>query len=451
MNPRITALENKKRELQAEIAQTRGEIQASGQPATEDDTNRLQALSELAADYSRRIDRMQELYTPNGREKPVDGLQIGVPGQAFAASGVQSSFSMPRNATAGEAWYYKTFGPPAASNNGFESYGEFLRTIESGSPDHRLHTLAAGQLGGEGARGGFLVPEEHRVSVIGPAYEASVCMQRADVHSMGHETLTIAGWDTSSAEGGTLFGGFTASIVPEAGDMSPQEGQVRAVKLTARKAAILARSSNELVADAPALNSLMETSLGQAIGYVADYWCLNGTGAGQPLGALVADSRITVDKENAQAADTITAANISTMFSRLHPALYSQAVWMAHPSTIPMLEGLQVSAGTAGQLWPGLVRLGEGGYGIMGRPCIISEKLPPLGDEGDIVLIDWSQYALGMRSDISIQVSAHIYFTSDQTAYRAIMRFDGRPKWNGAYTDIGGNTYSWCVTLEDRD
>jgi HK97 family phage major capsid protein len=123
---------------------------------------------------------------------------------------------------------------------------------------------------------------------------------------------------------------------------------------------------------------------------------------------------------------------------------------MASPSCIPQLEALTVTAGTAGQLWPGLVRQDTGGYGIMGRPCIISEKLPALGDEGDIMLVDWKQYAIGMRQEISVEASRHVYFTSDEVAWRAIMRFDGMPKWSSTYTDINGSTYSWCVTLAAR-
>ena len=50
----------------------------------------------------------------------------------------------------------------------------------------------------------------------------------------------------------------------------------------------------------------------------------------------------------------------------------------------------------------------------------------------------------GMRSDVSI----HLYFDSDQTAFRFIMRVGGQSYWSAAITrQNGSNTLSPIVTL----
>ena len=68
---------------------------------------------------------------------------------------------------------------------------------------------------------------------------------------------------------------------------------------------------------------------------------------------------------------------------------------------------------------------------LLGRPVIMSEKTPGiLGDKGDLSLVDWSFYLLGIRDNLMIDTSDHVKFTSDQTTVRAIARNDGRPWLN---------------------
>ncbi len=72
-----------------------------------------------------------------------------------------------------------------------------------------------------------------------------------------------------------------------------------------------------------------------------------------------------------------------------------------------------------------------------------------LGTEGDIILFDPTQYltvlkAEGMRTDVSI----HLYFDSDHTAFRFIMRVGGQSYWPAAISrQYAANTLSPIVTL----
>jgi len=55
----------------------------------------------------------------------------------------------------------------------------------------------------------------------------------------------------------------------------------------------------------------------KGLGWYMDYAFINGTGEGQPLGIINDPALITVDKEDSQAAATITYQNVVNMFQGL--------------------------------------------------------------------------------------------------------------------------------------
>ena len=92
----------------------------------------------------------------------------------------------------------------------------------------------------------------------------------------------------------------------------------------------------------------------------------------------------------------------------------------------------------------------DGRFFILTRPVVFTEKVPTLGAKGDIGLYDFSQYAIGIRKDISIDRSRHAGFTTDSTYFRGILRADGTPTWRQAYQPKNGDTLSPFVTVEAR-
>jgi HK97 family phage major capsid protein len=91
---------------------------------------------------------------------------------------------------------------------------------------------------------------------------------------------------------------------------------------------------------------------------------------------------------------------------------------------------------------------------LLGRPIVPHEATSALGDLGDIILADLSTYLTltkggGMRFD----VSPHIYFDQDATAYRFIMRIGGQSWWRSAFAGRDSNnpnTLGCFVTLAAR-
>jgi len=342
------------------------------------------------------------------------------------------------------ATYQKLFGTPSG-NEGWATAGEFFGTLHSGMSDPRLQMLNEGS----GPSGGFLMPTQFSPIMLDSIVETSLILPRCRVYPMSTNELRVPGFDTSTAASGVLYGGITGAWIGEGGDITVTNPEARQLRLIARKLAILISVTNELSADALNLESQITGALQSAGSWFVDDSLLNGTGAGQPRGILTDPTCISVSAESGQDPDTILVENLHNMFSRLHPSCIPNSIWLCSVTAIPQLLQLSIPMGLGGQHVPVLNET-NGSFSMLSRPVFFTEKMAALGDRGDILLVDPTQYSVGLRSELSIEKSAHIYFTSDKTAYRALIRLDGMGTWNAVYTPAHGSTLSWAVTLAAR-
>ena len=138
------------------------------------------------------------------------------------------------------------------------------------------------------------------------------------------------------------------------------------------------------------------------------------------------------------------------MLSHLYTAGFKNAVWLAHPSTIPQLASLSVTIGTAGSHIP-VLRESDGKFYLLTKEVIFTEKLNYLGSAGDLLLADLSQYVVALKEELRVDLSQHAYFSTDQTAVRLISRFEGCPLWqNTLTTQDSSHTVSPFVILAER-
>lgn len=235
---------------------------------------------------------------------------------------------------AGKA-YRQMFPGANAGNDGFKHFGEFLSVLHSQRHDGRLR---ASMTVGTDSGGGFLVPDQFAAQVLDKSLENEIVRSRCQVHPMTSDTLKIGGFD--SLDHSSNLSGFTAEWVGEEGTPTLSAGKVRQVQLKAKKLFLLAPVSNELTVDAPDFERTLGDALIQAVGWHLDYACLNGTGAGQPLGVLNDPALIEVAADDGQPASTIKMSNLNQMM-RMHPACFANSVWVANPTTIPELLSLQ--------------------------------------------------------------------------------------------------------------
>ncbi len=342
--------------------------------------------------------------------------------------------------------FEKMFGS-VQRNTEFEKPEDFVRAVNSGRHDDRLIHATIQQEGSD-PLGGFIVPEEQTAKTLDSSLETEQVRPRAQIWPMTSATRKIPSFDGGDHTS-ALFGGLTASWLPETGEASEVAAQLRLLILTAHKLACFTRVSNELAEDGLSFEQQLNAAMIKTVGWYLDYAFLRGTGAGEPLGVLNDPALITVNKEGGQSADTINYTNLTKMFARLAPQCLANSIWIANSTAIPQLLALSIVVGAGGSAVPVLSQE-NGQFSMLTRPCIFSEKLPKLGDKGDIILVDLSQYAIGIRREMLLDKSQHVGWLTDTTGFRLIMRVDGKGTWSKAVTPKEGDSLSWAVTLQAR-
>lgn len=306
---------------------------------------------------------------------------------------------------------------------------------------------------GEPASGGFLVPEAFRAELLSLSLEQSVVRPRARVVPM-ETSRVIYPYIDDTSHASNVFGGVQGYWTPESGTMTDVAASFGRMALEAWKLTAFANVPNELIADsAVSFEAFVRSTFPQALAYFADVAFLSGSGAGQPLGILTDanNARVVQAKESGQAADTIVWENIVKMYARMLPQSLSSAVWVVSPNTFAELATMALSVGTGG----GPIWLNNGVQGppatILGRPVIISEKVPALGNEGDVNFIDFSYYLVGDRQAMTVASSEHFRFQNGETSFKFVERLDGRPWLQSALTPRnGGDTLTPFVSLAER-
>lgn len=175
---------------------------------------------------------------------------------------------------------------------------------------------------------------------------------------------------------------------------------------------------------------------------------LTGTGTGEMLGILNSGAKITISEEGSQAADTIVGNNLLKMRARAWK--YPNCVWHANHDTYTQLAAAHI-AGTNGDVF--LFAPGNGTDvpdTLLGRPIHFTEYAETLGDEGDIALVNWSQYLVGTLEGMQSASSVHVRFLNNENTFKFWMSNDGAPWWRTALTPKNGSTLSPIVTLEAR-
>ena len=297
--------------------------------------------------------------------------------------------------------------------------------------------------------GGFLVPGETAAKIHNVSLENEIIMPRCFVQPMRSNSIDIPAMAIGD-HSANLYGGFTASYVAEAGTISEADPKTRNMSLTAKKLTGMIRFSAELAEDIPGGEGQIINICGKGLGWYRDKAFLKGTGAGQPLGILNAPCTIEVDPEGGQNADTIVYENLVNMLGRLHPACFNNSVWICQVSAIPQLLQLSMAVGTGGSAVPVMTE-SDGTFRILTRPVIFTEKTEKVGDRGDIILADLSQYVVGLRGEMRFDQSIHVHFTTDELLARLIERHDGQPLWNAPLVlEDGSTTVSPFVTLGER-
>ncbi len=343
--------------------------------------------------------------------------------------------------------------------------GEQLRSIVNAakspySIDPRLRGIQERAATGLGeaipADGGFFVQKDQSDQIIQKVYDVGGLINRCRRFpiSANSNGVKIPGVDESSRADGSRIGGVRGYWVDEGVAPTASKPKFFQVELQLNKVAALVYLSDELLADAALLESFVMSVAPDELRFKVEDAIVNGTGVGKPLGILQAPCLVSVAKEVGQLADTVVYENITKMWSRMYARSRANAVWFINQDVEPQLYTMGITIGTGGSpvyLPPG--GASQAPYGtLFGRPVVPLEYCPTVGDTGDVLLADMSQYYLIEKGGVQSATSIHVQFLTDQSVLRFIYRIDGQPAWKDALTPKSGstNTLSPFVKLDAR-
>ena len=356
---------------------------------------------------------------------------------------------------------------------GFKTFGEQLRAVRDHcigrGTDEKLATgekavaaaikaKALSNYSGEGvgADGGFTIAPDFNTEILSHVYSDEAILPRCRQVSVAGNTATFikdetVAWGTD---------GVQAYWAGEATVLNDSKIKLGEINITLHKLTILVPVTNELLEDSAiaigqyvmqaAQPKLADKINGAIIGNASSATGSQGQGAGQPLGILNSPAAIQQNKDSGQAANTITFSNAVNMLSRMPAYSQRNAVWLHHSTAFPQIA--QMTVGNFPVFTPpGGANAAPFGS-LLGKPLIPSEQCQSLTNKGDINLVDFKQYLAvtkgsGLRSDMSV----HLYFDRDISAFRFVFRIGGQPWLQAPITQKNGSgTLSPFVYLQNR-
>lgn len=342
---------------------------------------------------------------------------------------------------------------------GFKSAGEFASLIKQASvpgsslpyEDERLKVLSAPTNFHRetSSQDGYMVPPAIREQVWALAFDDESVLSSVSPEPTESNSVQLYA-DESTPWGSS---GVQANWAAEGSQMDPSRLTTEARNVALHKLYAFVLATDELLSDAPRLNSRLTVQAARAIRWKADAAIVEGDGVGKPLGWMNSGALVTVAKESGQSADTIVADNVLKMFSRLLQTGTAGAYWLVNSSTVPQLSTMTIGDQP---IWTppqtGLTQA-PGGF-LLGLPIRFSEHAELLGDKGDIQLVAPNgYYATNKAGGIDFAASMHLYFDYDVEAFRWTFRLGGQPYLSAPVTPAKGgasNTKSHFITLAER-
>ncbi len=343
----------------------------------------------------------------------------------------------------------------------YKSLGEQLMSVIKSEVDNetdpRLKQIKAvsGLSEGQPSDGGFLVQTDYRSELLRRTYETGAISSRVRriPISANANGVKIPAIDETSRADGSRMGGMQTYWGVEGGSPTASKPKLREIELTLHKLYALCYLTEELMADAGALEAFVMSEFPVEMNYAVENAFLRGDGVGKPLGILNSGASVTVEKEPSQTAGSIVFENVINMWARMWSRSRPNAVWLINQDCEPQLARMSLAVGTGGvPVYLPAGGLSTSGYAsLMGRPVIPVEYCSSVGNVGDVILADFSQYLSIDKGGIESQSSMHVRFVEGETALRFTYRCDGQPTWNSALTPANStNTLSPVVLLQTR-
>lgn len=406
------------------------------------DFARLEALHETNAADIKAEERVRDLernYQPARPAADADGQAAAA---AAARAGVQVKERFEDD-------------PKRGFKNHTDQLSAIMKAGQTGIVDNRLKPLAAAgsdeQSGHTDPYGGFLLAPAFAPGILSVPAEIDPTAGRVTALPMQNSRIIInARVDKNHTS--SVSGGLTVARVPAAKAATTSRQEFEQVELVAHDLVGAAFATSRILKESPAsFMALMQAGFGDEFAAKKLDERLNGSGAGEFQGVINADCTIVVSKEQAQTADTILFENVNKMAARCWR--YGSSIWLVNHDALPQVTTLYMPIGTGGERVPIYAPGNEDApFGtLLGRPIFPTEFCRTVGDKGDIVLGNWSQYLEGNFGGVEEARSIHVRFLEREECFLFVEMNDAKPWWRSALTPkYSTTTLSPFVVLQAR-
>lgn len=263
--------------------------------------------------------------------------------------------------------------------------------------------------------------------LFGPSFR-SILYQHLVFHSAIRQTratvLTTGGGENLLLPKTTAHPA-AGTIVSEAaaiGESDPSFGQGT---LQAFKYGNIVLVSSELEQDTQVdLLGYLAKIMGQRLGDGMGAHFVTGTGSSQPQGVLTGAGTIAQVTGGTPAASGATFAELTQVYDKIIPPYQVNAEWFLGQSAMQKIRALVNSQGTPIFL-PSLY--GSQPDTLFGKPIVMDPNMPtPAANATSIAFGDFSAYFIRDVAGLRFERSIDYAFNTDQIAYRALWRADGR-------------------------
>ena len=342
-------------------------------------------------------------------------------------------------------------------------FGDFIRDGFKGGPNWeqaaQLHTTtmmkSLGANSADWSDGGLLVLPEYSPEIMSMLYESNSLWNRTKQFTVKGNSMKFPYLKDRDRTDGARHGGARGYWMGEEDLIQAAKLEYKSTDISLIKLGVAVYLTEEIIEDSAYAVQQFTTEAVQAeIDYMLDRALFTGNGVQKPLGFLNSPARVTVPKLLAQGAGSLVADNILDMWARRAPEKAGQDyVWLCNQDIEPQLHKIYLSTGSSGQL----TYTPPGGFSgapyatLMGKPVIPSEHCKTLGTEGDLVLVDLSEYLSVNKGAISQTSSPHVQFLRDINVIKFTFRINGRPFYDEPLTmENSANKRSAFITLESR-
>lgn len=326
-----------------------------------------------------------------------------------------------------------------ALTNAYDNRSKYAKGNKYGGPDERLKLLNAvgsdEQSTIEDPYGGFFVPTAFSPGIremTAPADQLAPLVTRVPMTAPKVEIpARVDKTHTNSVTGGLQW-----YRRKELGSATSSRMEFEMVGMSANTLTGLAYCSEELMTDSPvSFSGILARGFQDGLGDKLMRERITGTGVGEMQGIKDAKTvPISVAKETSQVADTIVGMNVLKMRKQIYN--YGSSVWLINNDCYVQISQLHIeSANNAGLIkmfHPSLTT--DAPDMLLGRPIIWTDYTETLGDKGDIILFNPTEYLEGVYEGLTSGESIHVRFVEHERAFRFGYRNDGRLWWKAQFT-----------------